>query len=190
MIHWETVKEFFGFDTKQQVEIPAVIVANNRRPPAPAAPPKKETLTLIVSEADAERTRNDALRAAARVRRTQTNPRQYYRRGGNYYNVDDDSLIEDLILLYVLSELFSEADVPEFNDTVQEYNVPETNIFNGETDVVEAQAEDLLDVDVSETPVVDIFVPEPEPVRESVGSSYSSGYSDSSSSDDSGDGGD
>ena len=171
MIHWETVKEFFGFDTKQQVEIPAVIVANNRRPLKPPAPPtpKKETSTLIVSAGDAERVQQDALKTQARVRKTKTNPRQYYRRGAHFYSVDDGSLIEDLVLLYVLSELFSEEDI-------QSYDEMEAAALSASAqEEYEAPQEDLLDVDVSETPVVDIFVPEPEPVRESVGTSYSSG---------------
>jgi len=132
------------------------------------------------------------------MKKTSIRARNYYKRRGNYYSSSDDSLIEDLMLLVVLDELFSDGDIRERED---------------ETAVEEAApVEDLLDVDVSDTPVatldtvetgnsgnytapetpVPVSTPEPEPVRESVssgsGSSYSSGSSDydSGGSDDSG----
>ena len=120
----------------------------------------------------------------AQTRKLRTNPKMYYRRGGSYYGVEDDCLIEDLVLLYVLSELFTDSDLQTFEEMEQ---------FAAEEAAAQADAEpveDLLDVDVSETPVVEApsytppepsYTPEPEPVKQdsySSGDSYGSGSSD------------
>lgn len=159
MIHWQTVKEFFGFGTTAVDE-----TAGHSWSPAP--PPLTGSRPI----------RKSSLRAG-----------NYYRRNGRFYSSIDGGLIEDVLMLVAIQELFDDGDIREYDETVQEYNVPETNTFNGETD--------LLDVDVSDTPVVaaePIRTPEPshwnepEPVRQE---SYSSGYSDGGCSSSDSDGG-
>jgi len=158
MIHWQTVKEFFGFDNSGVEQTTSQSNLKPIRPPAAGRPPIKK----------------------ASVRGS-----NYYRRRDKYYSAVDDSLIEDVLLLVVLAELYSDGDINE---------------YEGETTLEEVVAneepvEDLLDIDVSDTPVTKaenwkVDVPaeeyvapatyEPEPVRESVsaGSSYSAGSSD------------
>ena len=177
MIHWQTVKEFFGCggDTAQpltegKTKSPEVGTVPNKPTAPPPAPlrvvkPRQSQISL----------------KKAKARKAGTNPKHYYRRGGSYYNVSDGSLIEDLLLLYVLTELFSADEIGDYDSSVTETITAEP-------------VEDLLDIDVSSTPVVEAetfrepapaYTPpeptysEPEPVRES--SSYSSGSSDSSS---------
>jgi len=96
---------------------------------------------------------------------------KYYRRDGNYYSTDDDSLIEDLILIALLANVFDSADA----DT-SETNEPETNI-----------EEDIAAIDVAAEEVRKAYVepesyaaPEPEPSRNYVGdgSDYDGGGSD------------
>lgn len=120
--------------------------------------------------------------APARIKKTALQSKNYYRRNGKFYSSLDDGLIEDVLLLLAIQELFDDGDIHEYADTVEE------------TDITE----DLLDVDVSDTPVFAVeSIPTPEPshwnepapVRQE---SYSSGYSDSgcSSSDSDSGGGD
>ena len=121
MIYWKTVVEFFSFGTKPKVvqpltegktKSPIVKQGVSKRPPPPARPPTQKI-----------------------------NARNYYRRGGRYYSIADNSLIEDAILLLELANLYGAGEIFERDEVVQEYNVPETNIFNGETDVVEEPTE-------------------------------------------------
>ena len=167
MLDWQTVKEFFGFGGNAVEETATMDVSR----PIQAAP------TLRVIEPVTVRQPQISLKKA-QVRKAKTNPKNYYRRGGRYYSTTDDSLIEDLMLLYILSELFSEDEVAQYND--------------GEFPAREV-TEDLQDIDVSSTPVVAVETistakpsytpPEPEPTRYDSGSSYSSGSSDYGSSD-------
>ena len=178
MIHWQTIKEFFGFGG-------TVVEETAGHDHSPPPPPPKPALRVIEPV-----TRQPQISLKkAQARKVKTNPKHYYRRGGNYYSTEDDSLIEDLMLLYVLSELFTDNDVPQYNDGNFAAN---ENTFD--VNQVNEVPEDLLDIDVSSTPVVEPATsytppeptytpPEPEPVRESY-SSYSD--SDSSSSYDSG----
>ena len=197
MTIWQTVKEFFGFgeytstqpltegNTRAQVKTQS---AGHDYSPPPPPSPKVEKPVLRVIEPVTRKTQISLKKAQAR--KAKTNPKNYYRRGGNYYSCDDDSLIEDLMLLYVLSELFTEDDVPQYNDGNFAAN---ENTFD--VNKINEVPEDLLDVDVSSTPVVAAVpepsytpppAPEPEPSRYDSGSSYSSGSSDSGSSYDSG----
>ena len=163
----QAILNFFGIGKKEETTQPltegstsAAVKAQKTssrpiRPPAPARPPIKKT----------------SIRA-----------KNYYRRNGSYYSSSDDSLIEDLMLLVVLDELFNDGDIRE--SVSGNFTAPETP----------EPVEDLLDVDVSDTPVATLDTvstpeptyvapeptPEPEPVRESYsgGSSYSSGSND------------
>ena len=178
MIHWQTVKEFFGFGGTVVEET----AGHDYSPPPPPPRQIQPAPDLQVVQPVTVRQPQISLKKA-HARKAKTNPKNYYRRGGRYYSVENDSLIEDLILIYVLSELFTEADVDQYNDG----EFPEREV-----------TEDLLDVDVSSTPVVEAVPepyvapepaytpPEPEPTRYDSGSSYSSGSSDSGSSYDSG----
>ena len=195
MIHWQTVKEFFGFggdvvtqpltegSTKTQVKTQSAGHDHSPHSPPPRPKPQRQSPEkakpwLRVIEPVTVRQPQISLKKALQ-RKAKTNPKNYYKRNGNYYSAEDDSLLEDLMLLYVLSQLFAEGAVPEYNDGNFAAN---ENTFD--VNVINEVPEDLLDVDVSSTPVVDVnaaieptYTP-PEPVRES----YSSGYSDSSSS--------
>ena len=127
-------------------------------------------------------------------------PSQYYRRGGRFYSTEDNSLIEDLLLLEILMDYYHEGaitvtesfadpavgdidsvDIPTLEDRVE----PTVDIWK------EEETEDILDMDVDTIPV------ERAETRESIteraadlistpestkSSSYSSGYSDSDSS--------
>lgn len=188
MTIWQSIKTYFGYDdgtipltegsTRAQVKVQSTVPS---RPKSPAKPPEKATPTLRVIAPVTKQPQISLKKAQAR--KAKTNPKNYYRRGGNYYSSENDSLIEDLMLLYVLSELFTENDIPQYNDGNFAAN---ENTFD--VNEINEVPEDLLDIDVRSTPVVEATpepsytAPEPEPVRES----YSSGYSDSSSSYDSG----
>ncbi len=163
----QAILNFFGLGKKEETSQPLTegstlssVKTQPERPQPPARPPIKKT----------------SIRA-----------KNYYRRKGNYYSSSDDSLIEDLMLLVVLNELFSDGDIREIDESIP-YSVSEP--------VEDLPADDLLDIDVSDTPVVEsvreevnwsVDVPAdntPEaatytPVRQE---SYSSGYSDSDSS--------
>lgn len=196
MIHWQTVKEFFGFGdstvpNKPTAPPPAPTAGHDHSPP-PA--PVRETSAPDLQVVAPVTTRQPQISLKkAQARKARTNPRNYYRRGGKYYSLMDDSLIEDILLLYVLTDLFSDNDVPDYNEVEMARAV--------EPEITEEPVEDLLDIDVSETPVVEAETysapeptySEPEPVRESSsfssGSSYSSGSSDYGSSDSGGGGG-
>ena len=115
-------------------------------------------------------------------------PSNYYRRGGKYFAVNDDSLIEDLLLLAILEEYYDEGAIVESypEPEVGDVNNVDTSYDNGRTE----PEVDILDIDVSDTPVeaapkVDIWLPvedttEPETrySASSGGSSYASGSSD------------
>ena len=126
-------------------------------------------------------------------------PSQYYRRGGSYYSAADDSLIEDLLLIAILTEYYDDGMItesyaePAVGDVDSVDTEPTIDIWKEEPE------EDILDMDVSDTPVVSAeeasnwkvevpaeeyvepatYTPDPEPTKSS---SYSSGYSDSDSS--------
>ena len=123
------------------------------------------------------------------------NPKNYYRRGGNYYSVADDSLIEDLILIDILMGYYEEGHIQEVFEAPEAGDISNVDTSYEDRTEPEIGDVDILDVDVSDTPVVavegiDIWKdetpsePEPEPVKQAI---YSSGYSDSSSSYDSSD---
>ena len=169
MTYWQNMKEFFGLGGTVVEE-----TAGHDHFPPPR-PPRAVPDLQVVQPITAKQPQISLKKAQAC--KAKTNPKNYYRRGGRYYSAEDDSLIEDLVLLYVLSELFSDNDIAQYND--------------GEFPSREV-TEDLLDVDVSSTPVVEAVpepsysAPDPEPTRYDSGSSYSSGSSDSGSSYDSG----
>jgi len=158
MLNW--FKRLFG-SKPEQTTIPETISENLSRVPKKKKPVSKYT-------------------------RSNVSAKKYYKRNGSYYDRDDDSIIEDAILLVILMDMF---DNGEIDDTV--------NLTEPEP------VEDILDMEMSDIEVVsstDVVTPEPsytppptpepsysepEPVRESAsaGSSYSSGSSDYSSSD-------
>ena len=74
---------------------------------------------------------------------------KYYRRGNNFYDVDDDSLIEDLILLTLLMDIFDDVEAQEIvEDIVINENIePETNI-----------ADDIAAIDAAEEAVRESYV--------------------------------
>jgi len=101
---------------------------------------------------------------------------KYYRKNGNFYSIDDGSLIEDLLMVAILTEMFDEPDyVPQNDGGVDELAA----------DVAAVDAAVERESKILETP--EYVEPEPtytpEPTR-----SYASGASDygSSSSYDSG----
>lgn len=163
MLNW--IKQLFG-SAPEPTPVPESISENLSREPKKKKPATKYT-------------------------RSNVSAKKYYKRNGNYYDREDDSIIEDAILLVILMDMF---DAGEIDDTVN-MSAPEPT----------EPEEDILDLDVSEMevitseesysapePVRETYTPPvqesysaPEPVRESAGSSYSSG-SDSSSSYDSG----
>jgi hypothetical protein len=126
-------------------------------------------------------------RTPVQVTKKSTLRGKYYRRGNEYYSCDDDSLIEDILLIGLLTEMYDEGDINEYEGEIDVYADP----------VTEAPEENLLDMDVSSTPVEAVpetewkievpadveptpptFEPEPEPTRYSSGSSFASGSSD------------
>lgn len=133
-------------------------------------------------------------------------PKNYYRKGGRYYSVADDSLIEDIILLDILAGYYDEGHIEEYFETPEIGDVDSVDVTPTVDIWKEEPEEDILDMDVSDTPVVSVeeatnwkvevpaeeyvepatYTPDPEPEPETKRESYSAGYSDSSSSYDSG----
>ena len=201
MIHWQTVKEFFGFggdvvtqpltegSTKTQVKTQS---AGHDHSPPPPPPPQAQRIIEPV-------TRHEPISVKkALARKAKVNPSHYYKRGGKYYRFVDDCPVDDLddfVLMYILSELFLEDEIGDYDATVLAYNEDSIAANENTFDVnrVNEVPEDLLDIDVSSTPVVaapepsytppPAPEPEPEPTRYDSGSSYSSGSSDYGSSD-------
>jgi hypothetical protein len=131
------------------------------------------------------------------------NPSQYYRRGGKFFSSVDDSLIEDLVLLDILMGYYEEGHIEDLG--AYDVDAGFDPMRDNEPEV------DILDMDVSDTPVaaatnwkIEVpaeeyvepatYTPDPEPVKQesySSGSSYASGSSDyDSGSSDSGGGSD
>ena len=136
-----------------------------------------------------------AARTPVQVTKKSTLRGKYYRRGSEYYSCADDSLIEDILLIGLLTEMYDEGDINEYESEIDVDAAEET------LDPIAEAPEELLDIDVSETPVVEghwntpptewkVEVPaepepvapkfesEPEPTRYDSGSSYASGSSD------------
>lgn len=150
--------------TKTGVKVQNVSAASTKRPPTPIPVPVA-----------AQKKRKRHAPQKRTVTKSSVNAKKYYKRGGSFYSIDDDCLIEDVLMLVVLAELFDDGDITDMD--------------------VSESTEDLLDIDVSETPVVDStewkvevpaepepiapkFESEPEPTRYDSGSSYASGSSD------------
>jgi len=118
----------------------------------------------------------------------------YYRRGNNFYSVDGDSLVDDLVLLTLLMNAFDDEvyademidevsvgdDIPVLENVVEVESSIETDIA-----AIDA-AEEAVREKISEPAWVEPepYVPEPEPSRSY--SDYSSSYDSGSSSYDSG----
>jgi hypothetical protein len=169
-------KKLFGGNDGDAIEVvatPSLPVVEPTTPMPAVKPPAKKKRQRQIS------------RKQAVAQKERMNAKNYYKRNGRYYNADDDSIITDIMVLYVLTELFRDNEIQTF----EQYQASE----------IEAVEEDLLDVDVSDTPVVDSTEwkvevpaepeptypkfestpePEPEPTRYSSGSSYGSGSSD------------
>jgi len=73
---------------------------------------------------------------------------KYYRRGNNFYSVDDDSMIEDLILLTLLMDVFDEQDA-EAAEIVEETNTEE------DVAAIDAAVEEVRDNYVEPEPYVE-----------------------------------
>ncbi len=144
---------------------------------------KTETVTETASLPKVESTAMPAVTPAVGGTPTPTRKNvdrtKYYRKNGNFYSIDDDSLIDDLLMLAILVEMFNEPDY-----------VPQEDVVVIDDSAAEAAAIDASVERESKVVVAPEYVaPEPsytpEPTRSyATGSDYSS--SDSSSSYDSG----
>ena len=166
---WNFLKRLFGFGKKPA---PVESVKSNvvSKPTAAPVPASKTVHTR------------------ANVKRE-----QYYRRNGKFYQYDDDSEIEDLILLAILLDVFSDdiemeerAEATEVLNEMEEPNIE---------DMIEASTT-VVDIDAAVAEVRETYVapeptptptptPTPEPAYSAPEPSYSTpepSYSDSSSS--------
>ena len=199
---WAAIKRFFGFGQSETV----VVEPTENRVPKASKPeyslPEVGDIPVMPTGIP------PAPQPIQKKRHTRKNvvKSKYYRRGGDYYDIEDDSLIMDLALVVILSEMFTAEEDWDFVET------PEDAVVAG---VVEAYDSDEIAIAAAEvepeTTVSDIdaavaevaaSIPDPAPVVDteptynsysggsssstySGGSSYSGG-SDSSSSYDSG----
>jgi len=104
--------------------------------------------------------------------RGNTSRKDYYLKNGSYYSVEDDSLIEDLILIALLSEMFS--------DDVESYEAEYNESINDEL-ITDERSNDIAEILAAEESAREAYSPEPVRTPEP---SYDS--SDSYSSSDSG----
>lgn len=158
----QSILRFLGIGSKPK-EVETEVVTTTASKPAPIPVP---------IAAQKKRKRHAPQKQS--ITKSSVNAKKYYKRGGRFYSTDDDCLIEDVLMLVVLAELFDDGDIVDMDVAVESTAPPE----------------DLLDIDVSETPVVEApsytppepsYTPEPEPVKQdsySSGSSYGSGSSD------------
>jgi len=107
----------------------------------------------------------------------------YYRRNGNYYLYEDDSLLEDLVMLAILTDMFDESELEyqENNIVVQDIvpEEPETTVQSIDAAVEEIRQETSYTDTSSELETTrERYVSEPSSYDSS--SSYDSGSSDSS----------
>ena len=135
-------------------------------------------------------------RPAAPVRYTRENVNRsnYYRRNGNFYSVDDDSLIEDLILLALLTDIFDEpleageisveVDIVEATDSVEIDDSVEADIAAIDAAVEEVretrhwnEPEPYVAPEPVRTPEPSYSEPEPDRSYGGGGSSYDGGGS-------------
>jgi len=99
---WEAIKLFFGFGTLKNVET------------TPETTKHRKVVTVQLAPAPMQKPRYNI----NNVKRS-----EYYRRGGEYYRMDDDSIIRDTALIAVLIDMFlqeDDLDYIEANYTVED----------------------------------------------------------------------
>lgn len=109
---------------------------------------------------------------------------KYYRKNGNFYAYEDDSLVEDLLMVAILVEMFDEPDyIPQDDGLTEEASIDD------DAAAIDAAVEQIRE----ETAAPEVVYSDPTPVRVpdptpdySSSSSSDYGSSDSSSSYDSG----
>jgi len=120
----------------------------------------------------------------APVTRANVRRAEYYRRGNSFYRYDDDSLIEDLILIGILTDMFdSDLDLQETVEMNESgfVEAPAAASAPSVDEIVERSTPDYPSQ--SYTPEPSYSAPEPDRYSsggyDSGGSSYDSGGSDS-----------
>lgn len=170
---WNFLKRLFGFGKKPAPvdSVKSNVVSKPTQAPVPAS---------------------KTVHTHANVKRE-----QYYRRNGKFYQYDDDSEIEDLILLVILMDVFSDdIETEERAEAVQALNeMEEPDIDSMIEDSTTVEDIEIAVAEVRETYVAPEPTPTPEPAysapepsysapEPSYSSSYDSGGSDSGGGDD------